>query len=405
MSRLGLAAYAFLAGRGAKVPFTWPPRPVGRLVWMHAPVPGAITGLTELARRLHEEDGCPVLMTSSFPVPGQAGLTRIAPPPESRAAARAFIDHWRPEIAILSDGELRPLLLEEAARRAIPVMMVDARTPGIPGAGSGLLWPGLMRRSLEQIHQIVALDETAARLFCRKGADPARVRAEGRMEDGAPVLSCTEAERLAMVKQLQTRPVWLAACLPEAEDAAVIGAHRAALRLSHRLSLIILPEPLDRADALARHLEATEGWTVARRSADEEPDGETEVFLADVPGELGLWYRLAPISFLGGSLYGAGCLRDPFEAAALGSAILHGPQAGDWQGAMRRLTEARASRPISGPGDLAEGLAELLSPDRAARLAQAAWAVTSAGAEVTDRVLLGVREVLERAERRNGDVG
>ncbi len=175
----------------------------------------------------------------------------------------------------------------------------------------------------------------------------------------------------------------------------MIGAHRAALRLAHRLLLILVPDRPERADALARQIEAAEGWTVARRSADEEPDEETEVFLADVPSEMGLWYRLAPITYLGGSLYGSGSQRDPFEAAALGSAVLHGPHPGDWQTAMARLTEARATRPVGSPVDLAEGLADLLSPDRAARLAQAAWAVTSAGAEVTDRVVGLVRKLME----------
>ena len=395
MSRsLGLALYAFFAGQGAGSAVDWPVRPAGRLIWMHAPGPVALRGLLELARRLREEDGHPVLLTSTQEVPEQAGLTRIAPPAETEAEVRAFLDYWRPEMGVLSGGELRPLLLDEAARRSVPMILVDARSPCLPG-GPGLFWPGVIRRGLGQVDRVFAVDETAARLFRRKGADPDRVRIEGRLEDGSSVLPCTEAERAALVRQFQTRPVWLAAGLPEAEDAAVIGAHRAALRLAHRLLLIIVPDTPERADALSRQIEAAEGWTVARRSADEEPDEETEVFLADVPSEMGLWYRLAPITYLGGSLYGAGSRHDPFEAAALGSAILHGPQTGDWRAAMGRLTEGRATRPVTSPMDLAEGLADLLSPDRAARLAQAAWAVTSAGAEVTDRVVLLVRELME----------
>ncbi|MEY3308338.1 MAG: hypothetical protein RLZZ413_2376 [Pseudomonadota bacterium] len=395
MSRsLGLALYAFFAGQGVGPPVDWPTRPAGRLIWMHAPGPGSLRGLLELARRLREEDGHPVLLTSGQDVPEQAGLTRIEPPAETEAAVQAFLDYWRPEVGVLSDGELRPLLLDETTRRSVPILLVDARKPCLPG-GPGTFWPGVIRRGLGQLDRVFAVDEAAARLFRRKGADPDRIRIEGRLEDGSSVLPCTEAERAALVRQFQTRPVWLAAGLPDAEDAAVIGAHRAALRLAHRLLLIIVPDSPERADALARQIEAAEGWTVARRSADEEPDEETEVFLADVPSEMGLWYRLAPITYLGGSLYGAGSRQDPFEAAALGSAILHGPQTGEWQAGMTRLTEARATRPVSSPVDLAEGLADLLSPDRAARLAQAAWAVTSAGAEVTDRVVLLVRELME----------
>jgi 3-deoxy-D-manno-octulosonic-acid transferase len=156
-----------------------------------------------------------------------------------------------------------------------------------------------------------------------------------------------------------------------------------------------VPERPDRADGLALSLEQAEGWRVARRSAEEEPDTEVEVYIADAPAEMGLWYRLAPVTFLGGSLYGGGSRRDPFEAAALGSAILHGPQGGPWAPALARLAEARASRPVAGPGDLADGLTDLLSPDRAARLAQGAWAVATAGAEVTDRIVMQIRAVVE----------
>ena len=92
MSRsLGLALYAFFAGQGAGAAVDWPIRPAGRLIWMHAPGPGALRGLLELARRLREEDGHPVLLTSAQAVPEQAGLTRIEPPAETEAAVQAFL--------------------------------------------------------------------------------------------------------------------------------------------------------------------------------------------------------------------------------------------------------------------------------------------------------------------------
>ena len=106
-----------------------------------------------------------------------------------------------------------------------------------------------------------------------------------------------------------------AASLPEVEEAAVIAAHRSALRMAHRLLLILVPDRAERSDRLAAMLEASEGWQVARRSSEEEPDDETQVYIADAPSEMGLWYRLAPVTFMGGSLYGAGSQRDPFEAA------------------------------------------------------------------------------------------
>jgi 3-deoxy-D-manno-octulosonic-acid transferase len=175
----------------------------------------------------------------------------------------------------------------------------------------------------------------------------------------------------------------------------VIAAHREVLRLAHRMLLVIVPEDPARSDTLARQIEEAEGWTVARRSADQEPDAETEVYLADNASEFGLWYRLAPITFLGGSLLGAGCLRDPFEPAALGSAIIHGPRPGVWAASLARLSEARAARPLRLAGELGDAVGDLLAPDRTARLARGAWAVSTSGAEVTDRVVQMVRARLE----------
>ena len=50
---------------------------------------------------------------------------------------------------------------------------------------------------------------------------------------------------------------------------------------------------------------------------------------------------------------------------------------------------------MGSPAELAEALADLMAPDRTARLAQAAWAVASAGAEVTDRIVLAIRALVE----------
>lgn len=111
--------------------------------------------------------------------------------------------------------------------------------------------------------------------------------------------------------------------------------------------------------------------------------------------ELGLWYRLAPVTFMGGTLVPGGSGRNPFEPAALGSAILHGPHPGPYPEAYALLAEARAARLVAGPDALAEAVTELIAPDRAALLAHNAWAASSGGAEVTDRVAGAVLAALD----------
>ncbi len=366
-------------------------RPPGRLVWLHAPGVDAQRPLMALARRLTAE-GVAVLLTAQTPLPDAVprGVLTDQPPPDTPLESRAFLDHWQPGAGVIAEGELRPALIHAAHDRGIPMMIVEGREPYVMRGREGW-WPGLIRGLLAGFGEVLAVDEPAARAFRRAGAVAARVSASGRMELPSAALPCTEAERAALARVLASRPVWLAAGLPAPEEAIVIAAHRALLRLSHRLLLIVVPEDPERAGPLAERMSQVEGWTVARRGADEEPDEETQVYVADTAAEYGLWYRLAPVTYLGGSLSAPGCRISPLAPAALGSALVHGPRTGTWGTVIGRLAAAQAAALVGSAADLAATMAELLAPDRAARLAQAAWIVTSEGAEVTDRVLALLR--------------
>lgn len=379
---IGRRLYNLTGRREAGDEASFPPRPDGRLIWLHAPKAEAVQGLVQLANKLAAEDGIATLIT------GLRETGHIAPPVDQPTEVKAFLDHWRPDALVLSDGEIRPALLFEAEARNIPVMVVDGRDPSLARGRDGW-FPGLLRGAVQTLRHVFALDEAAARAYRKAGA--AQVEVAGRMEAVSAALPCHEGERAALAEILKARPVWLAAAVPQAEEAAVIAAHRAALRLSHRLLLILVPETCSRADALAADLEAQEGWIVARRSEEQEPDAETAVYLPDSADEYGLWYRLAPVTFVGGSLAGDGAARNPLEPAALGSAIIYGPRPGPHGAVFGRLGAARAARAVGSAADLAEALGDLLAPDRAALAAQAAWAVASDGAEVTEKVLQRLR--------------
>ena len=391
---LGRTLYNLTGPRAVGTDEARPARPPGDLIWLHAAEVGCSRGLRQLALRLVEELGVTVLLTCPEAVPLTADMLHQHPPLDTPAEARAFLSHWAPALAVMAEGELRPALLFEAEQRRLPVIMVDARAPYLMKARDGW-YPGLMRSALQSIGQVLAVDEAAARAFRRAGAS--EVAVAGRMEEPSAALSYHEPERAMLAGLMATRPVWLAVDVPAAEEAAVIAAHRSALRLAHRLLLILVPQDASRAAELAAAMEASEGWTVAQRNLDQEPDAETEVYIPDSAAEYGLWYRLAPVSYMGGSLLGEGCARNPMEPAALGSAIVYGPRPGGYGSVFGRLGAAQAARAVGSAGDLGDALSDLLAPDRAARLAQAAWALASDGVEVTDRVVDFARRVLDGA--------
>ena len=388
---LGLTLYNLAAPSAPQATPFWPPRPRGRLVWLHAPGGEAQASMLELARHLIEDDGVAVVITGSG-APKTQAICQPAPADNPRAV-QDFLDHWQPEVVVFGDGELRPAAIHDCTQRKLPLIMVDARAPRLMPDRDGW-YPGLIRSSLVPFGHIMVLDDIAAKAFRRAGAEPGQVTVAGRMEEASAALPYTESDRAALAHILATRPIWLAADVAPEEESAVIAAHRDVLRLAHRLLLILVPSDAARAETLAARIEAEEGWRVALRRADHEPDTETEVYIPDA-SDYGLWYRLAPITFLGGSLDGKGCARNPMEPAALGSAILYGPRSGPYGLAYGRLGAARAARMVGSGGDLTQALGDLLSPDRAARQAQAAWAIASEGAEVTERVLSLIRNIMD----------
>jgi 3-deoxy-D-manno-octulosonic-acid transferase len=375
-------------------------RPEGRLVWLHAAGPAQEGPLIDIGRRLIEEhpDDAVLLTSPELPVRAETlpeGLCHQIVPNETSDAVGAFLDHWRPDICLWAGATLRPALIHAAAERDIPLHLIDATGPPAPLRGwPG--WTGLTASTLRAFGGILATDPAAAEALVAAGAPKAVVAVAGPLEEDAQALACDMRERDSIGAVLKARPVWLAADVGPGEVPEVLAAHRAVLRLAHRLLLILQPRDMSTAAALRARV-AAEGFTVALRSLSGEPEAGDEVFVADLDGELGLWFRLAPVSFMGCTLDpGESGGRSPGEPAALGSAILHGPNTGPHAGLYARLSGAEATRLVTDASSLAEAVAELLSPDSAAAMAHAAWRVSTGGAETNERVLAIAATALDR---------
>ncbi|RDC69902.1 3-deoxy-D-manno-octulosonic acid transferase [Rhodovulum sp. 12E13] len=320
-----------------------------------------------------------------------AEASRASQPPAERGrrAAGRWIAATAPDLA-LWHGEIGPgPLLEALLAAQVPVVAVDVPTP--PGeVGRRRAW----RNLLGGLSRILVRDEAAARALRQLGPAGLRLEVAGRFVPVPDPPPCDESDRDHFAQLLHGRPAWLAVLPTEAEIPAFVEAHRLALQGAHRLLLLLCPRDPAQGAALASWLRG-EGWRVARHNAGEEPDDGTEVFVVDDPGEIGLWYRLAPICAIGGSFRpDAGGAADPADAARLGSAILCGPEGAPHAEWIERLDRAGGMARVQELGSLGVVLSDMLPPDRAASLAQVAWDVASDGARVQERVVAALRDVL-----------
>ena len=316
------------------------PRPPGPLVWGHAVGVGeaqALVGLfAALAERLPAHH---FLITSSARTSGEALARGLPPrclhqfaPIDTPATVGRFLDHWRPGLAVWCEMDLWPVLVAETARRGVPMALVNARVRPQALPGRRRLRP-YFAALLRRYALLYAQNEASAQALAALGAPPARVRVAATVKTLARPLPC-DGQALARLQALVAgRPVWLGASTHPGEEALLLAAHER-LRQAHPDALLVLAPRLPARGAEIAAL-GPPGAT-RRRAAGGQPEPGTAVYVADTIGEMGLWYRLARIAFVGGSVAPVGG-HNPFEPLALGCAVLHGPNVANFDESYRAL--------------------------------------------------------------------
>jgi 3-deoxy-D-manno-octulosonic-acid transferase len=367
------------------------PRLPPPLVWVHAASVGEASSVLALIERiLAERLAIEILITTG--TVAAAGLLHGRLPPRARhqfvpvdlpRAVERFLDHWHPDLAIWVESELWPNLALATQRRGIPMLLANARL----SAGSLARWrmaPGLVRPVLEAFALCLAQDEVQAERFRRLGASP--VASVGDLKAAAAPLAVDPAALAALHQRVAGRPVWLAASTHSGEEEIAAAAHARIARDHRGLLTVLAPRHPVRGVSVAAMLRAR-GLRVARRSRGEAIAADTDIYLADTLGELGLFFSLAGIAFIGGSLVRKGG-HNPFEAARLDCAVLHGPDMANCAMMAGALDAGGAALTVGDAASLAGAVSRLIAdPAERARRAEAGARIAAASTGALDAVL------------------
>ncbi|MEQ1890749.1 MAG: 3-deoxy-D-manno-octulosonic acid transferase [Alphaproteobacteria bacterium] len=372
------------------------PRPPGRLIWVHAASVGealsALPLLHELLLRRHELN---ILMTTGTVSSARvladqlpARVTHQFVPVDRGPWVRRFLDYWQPAMAVWIESDLWPNLVLETAGRGIPMALVNGRM----SARSYQRWGyarDFIQRLLNSFSAVLAHDEQSAEFL--RGLGASRAVCVGDLKQAAEPLAVDGAELARLQAIIGDRPVWIAASTHPGEEEIIHEVHQQLLVNFPRLLSVIAPRHADRGQQLAAQL-AIDGLKVVRRATGEMPGPETDIYLGDTMGEMGLIYRLAKIAFVGGSLIPHGG-QNPLEPARLGCAILHGPHTGNFMSIYADLDKAGAARETIGAPGLANAVAVLLGDQKTAvSRGLAAKAVAVKG---IDKVLVHIMAAIE----------
>jgi 3-deoxy-D-manno-octulosonic-acid transferase len=384
-------------------------RPKTPLAWLHAASVGEAVSLLALIERLERErPGLALLVTTGTVTSArllgsrlQSGRTQHQFVPVDRPGyVKKFLEHWRPDLAIWVESELWPNLIAATQARGVPTILLNARISR-RSYRRWRLFPSLLRPLLERFAVCLAQDATQAARLNDLGAAAETV---GDLKSAAAPLPAHPAELARLRDAIGDRPLWLAASTHAGEEEIAAKIHRR-LKLRHPgLLTIIAPRHPARGEAIAAAI-AADGLTLARRSRGEAIAAGTDIYLADTLGEMGLFYRIAEIVFVGGSLAPVGG-HNPVEPALLGCAILHGPDMTNCAAMAQALRDAGGALPVAGAVELSMAVDRLLGdPDERQRRAAAAAAVAARDNGVLDRILERLGPWLDRLAPRRDPAG
>ncbi|MDR7039812.1 3-deoxy-D-manno-octulosonic-acid transferase [Methylobacterium sp. BE186] len=343
-------------------------RPVGSLVWMHGASIGEALSLVGLVDGMIRR-GFSVLVTTGTKTAAELIGSRLPPgavhqymPLDAPRWIERFLDHWQPDLALVAESEIWPNTILALHARAIPLLLVNGRMSERSFKG----WersPRTAQALLARIAICLAQTKEDAERFARLGAP--RVSVAGNLKYDAAVPPADRQQIAYLSDMIGERPVWVAASTHAGEDALVARTHAALKDRLPRLLTIIVPRHPQRGEEAAA-CAAAEGLRTARRAAGGRPHPSVEVYVADTVGELGLFYRLSPLVYLGGSLVPHGG-QNPIEPVRLDTAVVHGPHTHNFAQVYRALDEAGGAVAVADGAELSATVGELLEDEHRIR--------------------------------------
>jgi len=325
-----------------------PERPDGILIWLHAASVGESQLQLELARRLLSQglNPCTLLFTCQT----QTAASLIAKaleredvfqtrpcfqqmaPVDTPGHARRFLEHWKPSLVLIAEGEIWPNLLLQLEARDVPSVLINARMTEKSILG-WMRWRKTAQRVFSSFDILIAADvQTQTGLRELSGRD---VLCPGNLKSALPKPIVDQSALEKLRTSIGDRTTLLAASTHSGEEALIIDAW---MKIDPQPFLIIAPRHPERGDEIDRLLSMTRA-AVSRRSENDPLTAQTDILLADTIGEMGLWYGLADTVYLGGGHAPGVGGHNPLEALQLGKPVLTGPSVFNFRDLSERLLQ------------------------------------------------------------------
>jgi 3-deoxy-D-manno-octulosonic-acid transferase len=308
------------------------PRPDGKLVWMHVASVGEAQSIRILIDEfLASNSDLHILVTSGTRTSADL-LTKTLPmraihqyvPFDHPDWVRAFLDHWQPNMVLWVESELWPNLLMQIQKRHIPAALLNARL-SFKSARNWSYSRGLLSELLTTFSVILCQSDTDKHYYESLGGRS--VFTVGNIKFSAKPLPYSDDDHTALSQLLAGRPTWIYASTHFDEESIARDIHLSLKKDIPNLLTIIAPRHPERTDKILETISSPNIKITRRHPAQKNiPAPDTDIYLVDTMGELGLFYKLTDIAMIGRSLsLDGGGGHNPLESMRLHAVTLFGP--------------------------------------------------------------------------------
>ncbi len=338
-------------------------RPNGKLVWLHCASVGEAQSALPIIKKLIKEIDANFLITTGTISSYQIIKKRVPKkvyhqyiPIDLNRYNKRFLKYWNPDLVLWFESELWPNILLLLQERNIKHLIINARM----SEKSFQKWkyfPSTAKKILSGFDLCITQSKEDSIKFKFFGTE--NVIDLVNIKYFVPKLDVESDQLKFFTNSFKGRKVWLAASTHEGEELLVADIHISLSKKIPNLLTIIAPRHPNRRKSIEKML-LEKKLDFSIRSRGEIPDFKTDIYLADSIGEMGLWYSICKIVFLGKSIIGKGG-QNPIEPSLFGCAVICGSHVENFSEVVRELLNVEAIIQIDSMEDIQNELFMLLN--------------------------------------------
>ena len=266
-----------------------------------------------------------------------------------------FLMKWRPKLAIFIESDLWPVLIDTASKYC-PLVLVNGRLSD----GSFKLWlykNSFFQRIISRFSHILVQSNRDLEKFNSLGIK--NVSNLGNLKFSNKKLSINDYLLSSLNEICKEKKIVFFASTHAEDEQLIMPILKEVLSIDNILIIIAIRHPERRkelTDLCRKH-----DLSFSLRSQELLPQNSDDIFIVDSLGELGTFYYLANISFIGGSLKRGG--HNLMEAAPFDCTIIVGPDMSNFQNITDEMMEKKAILRIKDAAELKQYLQKLLNDD------------------------------------------